>query len=737
MVLVYLDGTIRTTFEKKRWALPAQVFARPLNLYSGKLLPLSALELEMKSLSYRRVDRVRDSGQYSVHSGEVEVFSRGFQFSDGVEAPRHLSFGVVNDRLQNLQSRRNGTRSKLELVRLEPAKIGGIYPRHGEDRLLVKLDHVPPTLLNGLVAVEDQRFYSHIGISLAGIIRAFLVNVREGAMVQGGSTLTQQLIKNYYLTRDKTLLRKGIEALMAVLLEIHFDKGEILQAYLNEVYLGQEGPRAIHGFGLASQHYFGLPINEIGLHQQALLVGMVKGPSYYNPRRNPDQARQRRNLVLDIMLSEGVINETENAVASAMPLGLNGTSKKKTTVYPAFIDLVRRQLRLEYKEEDLSTLGLRIFTTFDPLVHDHAAASVERVMSGIDPKEKLEIAMVVTAVDSGEVKAVIGGRQTQYAGFNRALDAVRPVGSLFKPAIFLAALEQPNLYTLATPISDEPYAVDDGAGRSWEPRNFDRKSHGEVLLHRALAQSYNQATARLGMELGLESVINMLHRLGVDRELPPLPSLLLGSAGLSTMDVTGMYQTIAAGGYRLPLRSITDVVDAEGKLLKRFPLRYDRAVSVESMHLLHYAMQEVMHEGTGRGAYRVLPKEFSVAGKTGTTNDLRDSWFAGFSGDFLAVTWIGRDDNGPTGLTGSSGALRVWADFMYSASSRPLAYRVPSDISHEWIDSETGRRSEESCGNSRLLPFVKGSAPTLRTECAEKKNNKTTIKSWFKDLFKW
>ncbi len=735
LILVYLDGTIRSTFERKRWSLPAQVYARPLELYSGKRLSQDDLQVEMDVLGYRKVKRVRDSGEYSVYRGDVEIFARGFLFSDGTEPPRRVSFNIDGARVDGLSSVEGSTRSHTDLVRLEPAQIGGIYPRHGEDRLLIRLDQVPPSLLNGLVAVEDQKFYQHFGISLTGIARAFMVNVQQGAMVQGGSTLTQQLIKNYYLTRAKTLIRKATEALMSVLLEFHFSKDEILQAYLNEVYLGQEGPRAIHGFGLASQHYFDRPISEIGIHQQALLIGMVKGPSLYNPRRNPDNARTRRNLVLGVMEQQGVISAEEKAVASAMPLGLK-SSTQKSNVYPAFVDLVRRQLRLEYREEDLSTMGLRIFTTLDPVVQQRATESVGRVLSRLDPDEKLQTAMVVSAVDSGEVKAIIGGRQVNYAGFNRALDAVRPVGSLFKPAVYLAALEQPETYSLASPVSDDPFTVDDGNGRDWQPRNFDRKSHGTVLLHGALAQSHNQATARLGMELGLPAVIDVLRRLGVERPLPEVPALLLGSAGLSTVDVTAMYQTIAAGGYRLPLRSIRDVVNSEGQLLSRYPLRYDRAVSVEAMHLLHYAMQEVMREGTGRAAYQVLPQKFSVAGKTGTTNDLRDSWFAGFSGDLLAVTWIGRDDNGPTGLTGSSGALRVWSDFMAAASQRPLAYRVPADVTHEWIDSQSGRLSAEDCEGARLIPFIEGSAPHRKADCAER-DRADTLREWFKDLFSW
>jgi len=395
---------------------------------------------------------------------------------------------------------------------------------------------------------------------------------------------------------------------------------------------------------------------------------------------------------------------------------------------------VRRQLRRDYREEDLATQGLSIFTSFDPLLQRQAEASTTAVMDQLDPGGELQSAMVVTRFDTGEVAALIGGRKARFAGFNRALDARRPAGSLLKPAIYLVALEKPRRYSLATALSDEALTVKEPGAQPWQPQNFDRQPHGEVLLYQALAKSYNMASARLGMELGLDAVIDMLARLGVEQGVPRVPALLLGAGEYSPMDMAAMYQSIAAGGVRMPLRSIRAIVDVDGEPLRRYPLEYDRTASLQSVHLLHYALRAVMREGTGRGAYRYLGENFAVAGKTGTTNDGRDSWFAGFSGDLLAVTWIGRDDNGGTRLTGSSGALKVWAHFMSRASRQPLAYRMPDGIEPRWIDDRNGYLTGEGCPHSRMLPFITGSEPQRRTNCSPRQSG-SGIKGWFESLF--
>jgi penicillin-binding protein 1B len=728
MFLVYLDALVSTTFSDRRWEVAAKVFARPLELYPGLPMGIEGIEFELGLLGYREVNDLSGPGQKRRRGGRLEVFTRNFSFPEEGIPARSLTLEFSGDRLTSLSSEGRA----LPLFRLEPIQIGGIYPRHQEDRLLLKLEQSPPTLRAALLAVEDRGFHEHWGISPTGILRAAWVNMRAGRLVQGGSTITQQLIKNYYLTSERSFIRKLIEMPMALLLELHFGKDEILEAYINEVFLGQDGSRAIHGFGLASRHYFDRSLEELGLHQQALLVGMVKGPSLYNPLRNPERARERRNTVLAIMREQGVINETEYMVAVAMPLGLSQRPRIMNS-FPAFLDLVRRQLRRDYREEDLGSRGLRIFTSFDPQLQHKAEQSIKTVLESIDPDGELEAAMVVTSFDNGEVRAMIGGREPRFAGFNRALDAIRPVGSLIKPVVYLTALEQWGRWTLATPLDDSPVNVKLDEKTTWSPTNFDQESHGNVLLHRALSQSYNQATARLGMELTTEEVQATLRRLGVARPQPDVPAMVLGAGGLSPIDVASLYQSIATGGFNLPLHTIRDIVDAEGGVLQRFPLEYEQVASTRAIHLLNYALREVVREGTGKGVYRVLPRDFDVAGKTGTTNDYRDSWFAGFSGDLLAINWIGRDDNNSTGLTGAAGAARVWAAFMAEAAERPLAaYREPEGIEHYWIDETSGKLSERNCKGARMLPFIEGSEPFERAPCV---NTGSPIIKWFRELF--
>lgn len=727
LVLIYLDALVSTTFRDRKWEVPARVYARALELYPGLNLSIEQLDAELDLLGYREVSRLDTSGQKLRNGGSLSFYSRAFNFPDESVPAQRVSMLFKGGRITAMST---GGR-QLPLLRLEPVQIGGIYPRHREDRLLLQLDQLPASLVAGLLAVEDRDFRQHWGISPSGVGRAALANLQAGRLVQGGSTLTQQLIKNFYLSPERSFWRKLKEVVMALLLELHFDKDEILEAYFNEVFLGQDGPRAIHGFGLAARHYFDASPEELGIHQQALLIGMVKGPSLYNPLRHPQRATERRNTVLTVMEAQGVINEAAATVARAMPLGLSLRPRIMNS-YPAFLDLVRRQLRRDYRQEDLGSLGLSIFTSFDPLLQRQAERSIKIILDQLDPAGELQTAMVVTSFDNGEVKALIGGRSPRFAGFNRALDAIRPIGSLIKPVVYLTALEQPQRWTLATPLDDGPLNVKLDGQPPWQPRNFDRKSHGQVLLHQALARSYNQATARLGMELGVDQVRQRLRQLGVERDQPPVPSMLLGAGSLAPLDIARLYQTIATGGFKMPLHTIRDIVDANGQILQRFPLHYDRVASLQAMHLLHYDLREVMEEGTGRGAANYLPEKFAIAGKTGTTNDNRDSWFAGFSGDLLAVNWIGRDDNSATGLTGAGGALKVWAHFMASASHTPLAYRVPDGIEHLWVDGKTGAASDRYCEGARLMPFIVGSGPRQRADCVKTGNR---IIEWFRELF--
>jgi penicillin-binding protein 1B len=714
---VYLDAVVQEKFSGKRWTVPAKVYARPLELFVGQKLAKDDFLKELDALGYRRENALSGPGGVSVAGNNIELHSRGFQFYESTEPSQRVKVRFFGDYVAGL-SQASG--ANLAVARLEPLMIGGLYPAHQEDRLLIKLEQVPPYLVETLVAIEDREFFNHFGVSPKGIARAVWVNATAGQLRQGGSTLTQQLVKNFFLTNERTLSRKATEAMMAVLLELHYDKQDILEAYLNEVFLGQDGQRAVHGFGLASQYFFSQPLSELKLDQVALLVGMVKGPTFFNPRRNPERALTRRNLVLDVLAEQGVASLDAVTAAKQKPLGITQRGSLADSSFPAFLDLVKRQLREDYQEQDLTEEGLRIFTSFDPILQlkaESALADSLKRLSGRKGVDQVEAGMVVTSPESGEVQAVVGSRQPRFAGFNRALDAVRPIGSLIKPAIYLTALERPSQYTLTSLLEDQPFSIKGQDGQVWSPQNFDRKAHGTIYLYQGLVNSYNLSTAKLGLEVGVPQVLKTLNRLGVEHEWPAYPSMLLGAGALSPMGVATMYQTMANGGFSTPLRSIRNVLTAEGEPLKRYPFQIQQRFDAGAIYLLQNAMQRTMTEGTGRSVYSQLPRSLALAGKTGTSNDSRDSWFAGFSQDVLAVVWLGRDDNGPTPLTGATGALQVWTDFMRKADPLPLDMPMPENVVQAWIDAGSGQGTDPSCPNAVQVPYIRGSQPVAGPAC--------------------
>ncbi|MDZ4297997.1 MAG: penicillin-binding protein 1B [Moraxellaceae bacterium] len=709
-----LDRTVRERFEGNRWAIPAKVYARPLVLQSDTALSQALVIEELKSLHYRRITDAPNPGSYDVRNNILFVHTRGFRFASGAEAPQLVRLRFEGQRLVELastQPRKDGQ------VRLEPMVIGGIYPSHNEDRILMQLKEAPPYLIESLMATEDQRFYKHMGISLRGILRAAFVNTTSGAVVQGGSTLTQQLVKNFFLTDERSLKRKLNEAVMALLLEWHYDKNDILEAYLNEVNLGQQGNLSVNGFGLASQFYFGQPIGELSLPQVALLVGMVKGPSFYNPRRQPERALARRNVVLDSLYREGVISLPARDAAMKAELGVLANPQVVGNRYPDFLDLVRRQLREIYQAQDLTDQGLQIFTTLDPRVQKAAEDALTSAVTRLRQQGRSELQGAVLAADvqSGDLLGLVGGA-TVFTGYNRAIDARRQVGSLLKPAIYLAAVSS-GRYTLGSPIDDAPVEVVSDSGKTWRPQNYDNQSHGVVTLKDALAYSYNQAAVRLGMSVGLPMVIASLRQLGVTTDLTPYPSLLLGAADMRPMDVLQLYQTMLSMGTYAPILSIREVVSADGQVLKDFRQERRQVIDPADGYQLHWAMQQVMNEGTGRSANARLPSQV-LAGKTGTTNDMRDSWFAGAAGNHLAVVWLGRDDNKPIGLSGGAGALPIWTDMMVRIQPPVVRPRQPTAITWDWVDSSSGKLSKEDCSNVIYVPLSAKNRPAEMTSCA-------------------
>ena len=720
----YLDSQVRTQFEGKRWELPARVYARPLELFVGKTLSFQNFKRELILLDYEEVSNVSRPGTYALKDNQVHMITRPFSFWDGKESWIPV---IVKFDANTISSMTHaGSGEEVGLVRMDPVQVASIYPSHNEDRVLVKLDEVPALLVDILLAVEDRDFYSHGGIKPKSILRALWANLRAGGTVQGGSTLTQQLVKNFFLSHERTLWRKFNEAIMSLLLELHYEKDEILEAYLNEIYLGQNGKHSIHGFGLASKFYFRQPLHELEPDKLALLVALVKGASFYDPRRRPLRAVKRRNLILNLAVELNILDAKKVARLVDADLDVSKQVSSSVSRHPAFIDLVRRQLKQDYKEEDITSEGLQIFTTMDPIVQldsEKALSNrIKRLQKSRDyAGDELQGAVIVSSVNGAEVQAVVGGKNPRFAGFNRALDAVRQIGSLIKPAVYLTALDRPDEYTLTTGIEDKAIKLRSGKEKDqyWQPKNFDHEEHGLTPLYRALALSYNLSTANLGMELGLDEVLSTLKLLGIEREFSAYPSILLGAISLSPLEVTQMYHTLANNGFRARLRAIRAVLDVDGQPLQRYPLSIEQPVSPESAYLINSALQQVVSNGTARSLYSVLPESLAIAGKTGTTDELRDSWFAGFTSNRLAVVWLGMDDNKSARLTGSSGALRVWGDIIKKIGAANTILPLPDTIEKVWINPLSNLRVRSYCKGAIELPFIIGSAPQKISSCRE------------------
>lgn len=722
-----LSHTVVHQFEGRRWTLPAQVYAAPLELYVGVALSEKDVEKELQRLAYRQVDAPESTepktGTYRKIGSRIDVGLRPARFADEARPAEELSITTSDGAITSL---RDGGGQEVPIVRLDPLLIGSIFPSHGEDRIVVTPDEVPPLLPAALKAVEDRNFDTNRGIDVFGILRALWVDIRAGQWEQGGSTLTQQLVRSYFLTTRRTASRKIREAIMAVALDEHFTKADLMNAYINEIHLGQDGNRAIHGFGLASQFYFGKPLSELDLEEIATLVAIVRGPSYYDPRRHPDRVLKRRNLVLDEMVAQRVIPEGEARAAKAHPLGI--TSKTAGAYYPAYLDLVRRTLRRDYREQDLTEAGLEVFTNLDPRVQADAERILDRELTRLDrmlaqrPRHQkagapLQGSVVVTAPQSGDVIAVVGGRDASFDGFNRALDGHRQIGSLVKPFIYLAALES-GRYNDTSIIEDAPIDVKLSDGRIWSPRNFTRENYGPVPLVRALAESLNDATVSLGLDVGLENAEQSLLRFGLDEKPTTNPSFFLGAIDLTPLEVAQLYGGLANGGFRTTLRAVRAVISADGKALHAFPVEVQPVAKPDAVYEVDRMLEEVIDRGTARAARSVLPRGLVVAGKTGTASDLRDSWFAGFSGSHLAVVWVGYDDDRVTGLEGATGALAVWSHLIGEVSTGSWNAPMPDGLQEVTIDYPTGMRAQASCsGDLVTLPVPPGTNPPVKPGC--------------------
>ena len=683
---VWLDQKIRSRIDGKVWQLPAAVYGRMVNLEPDSLYSKQEMIKLLEATQYRQVTKMTRPGEFTVQANSIEMIRRPFDFPDSKEGQVRARLSFSGDRLESIENMDSGR--QFGFFRLDPRLITMLSSPNGEQRLFVPRSGFPDLLVDTLIATEDRHFYEHDGISVYSIGRAVLANLTAGRAVQGGSTLTQQLVKNLFLTNKRTLWRKANEAYMALIMDARYSKDRILELYLNEVYLGQSGDDQIRGFPLASLYYFGRPVEELSLDQQALLVGMVKGASLYNPWRNPTLALERRNLVLRLLQEQKVIDQELYDMLSARPLGVQPRGGV-ISPQPAFMQMVRQELqaKLGDKVKDLS--GVKIFTTFDSVAQDAAEKAATEGIPALIKQRKLkdlETAMVVVDKTTGEVRAMVGGANPQFAGYNRAMQARRSIGSLAKPATYLTALSQPNQYRLNTWIADAPISLRQPNGQVWSPQNDDHRYSGQVMLVDALARSMNVPTVNLGMALGLPAVTDTWTKLGVPKEqLHPVPAMLLGALNLTPIEVAQAFQTIASGGNRASLSVLRSVIAEDGSVLfQSFP-QAEQAVAPQAAYLTLYTMQQVVQRGTGRALAAKFPK-LHLAGKTGTTNNDVDTWFAGIDGREVVITWVGRDNNQPTKLYGASGAMAIYQRYLSNQSPVPLELTPPENIVEMGVD---------------------------------------------------
>lgn len=717
LYLARQDNVITQKFEGKRWNIPAKVYSQPLSLTVGNALSSDELDNWLNLLTYTPAKTYDNAGTYTKKNGEYYIHTREFNFAaNDTEPSQVIKVTLKDNHIEKLQSTHP---NKSGVARIEPIFIGGIYPDNNEDRIVLTINEYPQPLIDALVATEDRSFYQHHGVSIRGIARAIYSNMMGGSR-QGGSTITQQLVKNFYLNSDRTFKRKANEAVMAIMLEMHYSKNDILQAYMNEINLGQNGSHSINGFGLASQFYFNRPIKELRLDQLAMLVGLAKGPTQYNPLRYPDAALQRRNVVLSNMLTTGKINQQQYDEAIQQPLSLSYNPVIGKTRFPDYLDVVKRELTRSYDTNDLKNEGLRIFTSFDPNVQKTATNAVIKSVNQLkktNPKTltNLQAALVTANPTNGELLAVVGS-SSDFTGFNRAVDAKRQVGSLLKPVIYLTAFEQ-GRYNLSSSVDDSPIALKMADGKTWTPTNYGGGSHGVIPLTTALANSYNQAAVRVGMEVGIPNFLNQLYRMGINGQLPNYPSTLLGAVNLSPMDMLGVYQVLATGGVRHEIHTIRTIIDDQGRVIQGINQKNEPVINPAAAYLTNYAMQQVIKQGTAKTAL-ALGDNLNLAGKTGTTNDYRDAWFAGYAGNVVSVVWVGLDDNKPTGLSGGNGALPMWINFMQQQRLTPVNLIAPGNIEWLWMENGQSQLSNEKCPNAIYVPVDTDNLPQDSSECA-------------------
>lgn len=722
--LVALDRVVRARFEGRLFRVPSRVLAAPTILYPGLDWKRIDLPGTLRRLGYRESGKTSDLPLGSFHWGEREVrlHRRAFDHPSRPEPARELRIVLRGSRLEELRDAASGR--ELGAVLLEPEQVGSYYGPDHEQRDLVRVGEVPQHLIDAILAVEDQRFLEHPGLDLRRIAGAFWVNLRSGEIRQGGSTLTQQLVKNFFLTPERSFRRKAQEALMALLVEAHYDKQAILESYLNEIYLGQRGSTAVHGVGEASRLHFGKRVRELSVAEAATLAAIIQSPNGLSPHRRPEEAERRRDLVLGLMREQGRIDETTWERAVEEPLRVAAVTPEPREAR-WFLDALRRQLPEYYGVEALATEGLEIYSTLDMRLQRIAARVVREELSRLEkdfPKlvqeddgPRVQACLLALRPQTGEVVALVGGRDYARSQFDRCTQARRPAGSVFKPFVYVAALESdasgPEV-TLASFLDDTPLEVATPSG-PWAPENYDHEFHGEVPLRQALERSFNVATARLGQRVGIAEVAEMAHRLGITSPLPEVPSLAIGAADLSPLELARAYATLANGGIRPEIRTFEDVVDPEEGTIARQPIRFERVLDPGTAYLAVSLLEGVVDRGTAR-AVRAAGIQGPVAGKTGTSDEERDAWFVGFTPELVVAVWVGFDTPQSLGIPSSRAAVPLWIRFLKEATGGRIRglFARPQSVARLEIDPASGAVALAGCPRRRVEYFLPGTEPT-------------------------
>lgn len=732
---------ISRTFEGRVWNLPSRVYGDRLVVLPGTALSPASLEDRLDRMGYAKVEaEPAKPGQYRRRPGALEVHLRAFPSGGDALPARRARLRFAGSAVASIDDGRGHALGRLVV---EPELLSLVFGPRQEERRIVRLQDVPKGFIDAVLAAEDERFYSHAGFDPIGIARAAFANLRSGKIVQGGSTITQQTVKNLYLGQERTWWRKMREVTMAVMLDLRYPKDRILETYLNEVYLGQRGSVAICGVETASQYYFGRSLADLSTGEAALLAGQIRNPGGTNPFVHPERAVERRNQVLDALRDSRKIDEAAWKKAKAEPLRLASGGAGYARA-PYAVELVRGQLAETYSAQALAEEGLEIFTTLDT---DIQAGAERALRVGLERLERdwpsvhrqvrrrqLQGVVIVLEPSSGAVLALVGGRDYRESQFNRALQAERQPGSCFKPFVYLAGFERAQQgesgLTAATVLEDAPFEMVSG-GKNWAPMNYDGEFRGPVPARQALEQSLNVPTVRAAQAVSLPAVVDAAKRCGISRRLEPLPSLALGAQEVTPIELARAFATLANGGVRPTLTAVKQVDAPGGRRLDRVTPKAERAVSPQAAWLLTNVLEGVLTRGTAASSSS-LGFSGTAAGKTGTTDDTRDAWFVGYTPDLLALVWVGYDDNSKTGLTGASGALPIWVDVLKAASHRRSwrTFTPPSGMIQADVDPETGELAGPSCPSSVSEWFIAGTEPE---RCAKHEGG---MFRWFKKLFK-